>query len=351
MSRLSTFALVVSLAAGSWIGLGKPDAAQARTIAQTLAVRARAEVKSIPLPLAGAPPVEPPSPGVDPSLLPDPTPWPRLNPAVSTRRAWLLAEGPHHPAGDGRRLVTFTFDDGPFPETTPVFLKVLARHQVKAAFFWIGHYLEGEADRAVKTREVARQVVAEGHLVGNHTHDHMRLTILPRADVLEQIDRSGLAIENAIGKRPMLFRPPFGQLDAWTSERLQERGVELVLWSVEAGDMKSDDGQQIFDSLREQVEYAGGGIVLLHDVRWASADALEKLLSWLDHHRWDPARPEVVGYQVTDLVQYLRATAASPQPYDDRGELEQARSALWRKHHPTRPAPPAVLATAGAEVN
>ncbi len=349
MSRLSTLALALSLAAGSWVGLGKPDAAQAHTMAKALV--ARAGMAAIPLPGGLAPPVEPPAPGVDPSLLPDPTPWPRLNPAVSTRRAWLLAEGPHHAAGDGRRLVTFTFDDGPFPETTPVFLKVLARHEVKAAFFWIGHYLEGEADRAVKTREIARQVVAAGHLVGNHTHDHMRLTILPRADVLEQIDRSGLAIENAIGKRPMLFRPPFGQLDAWTSERLQERGVELVLWSVEAGDMKSDDGQQIFDSLREQLEYAGGGIVLLHDVRWASADALEKLLSWLDHHRWDPARPDVTGYQVTDLVQYLRATAASPQPFDDRGELEQARSAAWRKQHPSRAAPPAVLATTRAEVD
>ena len=347
MSRLATLALFVSLAAGSWVGLGKPDVAQARGLARDAA--ARVGMHNIPLPPGLAPPVEPPTPGVDPSLLPDPTPWPRLNPAVSTRRAWLLAEGPHHPAGDGRRLVTFTFDDGPFPETTPVFLKVLARHEVKAAFFWIGHYLDGEAERAVKTREVARQVVAAGHLVGNHTYDHMRLTILPRSDVLEQIDRSALSIENAIGKRPTLFRPPFGQLDSWTSERLQERGAELVLWSVEASDMKSDDGQAIFDSLREQLEYAGGGVVLLHDVRWASADALDKLLLWLAHHRWDPARPEVTGYVVTDLVQYLRATAQSPQPYDDRGALEQARSATWRKAHPSRAAPPAVLASTTAD--
>lgn len=344
------FALpVLALAAGSWFGLGKPDAHHARAMARALAARAASVGLPLPLAASDSPPVEPPSSSVDPSLLPDPTPWPRLNPAVSTRRAWLLAEGPRHEPGDGKRLVTFTFDDGPFPETTPVFLKVLARHDVKATFFWIGHYLEGDADRAVKTREVARQVSAAGHLVGNHTYGHMRLTILPRADVLEQIDRGTLAIENAIGKRPVLFRPPFGQLDAWTSERLQERGAELVLWSCEASDMKADDGQAIFDSLREQLEYAGGGLVLLHDVRWASADALEKLLTWLGRHRWDPAKPDVVGYEVTDLVQYLRATAASPQLYDDRGELEQARSTEWRKHHPTRAAPPAVLAAAGTE--
>ena len=90
-------------------------------------------------------------------------------------------------------------------------------------------------------------------------------------------------------------------------------------------------------------------MVLLHDVRWASAEALDKLLTWLGHHRWDPAKPEVVGYQVTDLVGYLRATASHPQPYDDRGALEQARSAEWRKQHPSRAAPPAVLATTGSE--
>jgi peptidoglycan/xylan/chitin deacetylase (PgdA/CDA1 family) len=320
MSRLATLALVTSLVAGSWVGLGRPNAAQARVMAEQLAARARTPSgaaqrpkANVPIPEVATRPAEPATPGVDPSLLPDPTPWPRLNPAVSTRRAWLLAEGPHHPEGDGRRLVTFTFDDGPFPETTPVFLKVLARHNVKGAFFWIGHYLDGDADRAKRTREVARDVVAEGHLVGNHTHDHMRLTTLQRAEVLAQIDDGAMSIERATGKRPALFRPPYGQLDAWTSDRLRERGIELVLWSVEANDMKTEDGQAIMDSIREQLEYAGGGIVLLHDVRWGSADALEKLLTWLDHHRWDPARPDVVGYQVTDLVQYLRATAASPQ--------------------------------------
>jgi peptidoglycan/xylan/chitin deacetylase (PgdA/CDA1 family) len=244
--------------------------------------------------------------------------------------------------------VTFTFDDGPFPETTPTFLSVLARHGVRGTFFWIGNYLDGDSERAIKTREVARQVVAEGHFVGNHTHDHDRLTILPRADVLAQIDDGAASIERAIGKRPAFFRPPYGQLDAWTSERLKERGAELVLWSVEAGDMKADDAQAIADSLREQLEYAGGGIVLLHDVRYSSAEALEKLLAWVDRHKWDVRRPDQPGWIVTDLVGYLRETAANPQPYGDRSELGRARAAEWRKHHPHFVAPPpAVLGREG----
>jgi peptidoglycan/xylan/chitin deacetylase (PgdA/CDA1 family) len=347
MSTTLRLALVASLAAGSWVGLGRPSLAAAWEATRGAVAGATERVRAWRSPDAsadrgGAPPPVDAAPGVDPSLLPDPTPWPRLNPEVSTRRAWLLAEGPYHPPTDGRRLVTFTFDDGPFPETTPHFLKILARHSVRAAFFMLGAYLDGDTDRAARTREVAREVARAGHLVGNHTHDHSRLTTLPRTDVLAQIDEGALSIERAIGKRPSLFRPPYGQLDIWTSERLRERGAELVLWSVEASDMKTDDGQAIADSLREQIEYAGGGIVLLHDIRWGSADALEKLLSWLGHHKWDARRPEVVGYEVVDLVQYLRACAAAPQPFNDRGELEQSRSAEWRKQHPQHAAPPPV---------
>jgi peptidoglycan-N-acetylglucosamine deacetylase len=340
MPRLAPLALAASLAAGSWIGLGAPAsgviATEARARGEQLTDAIARRVHSTPpSPVHAVPlPAEPPATGVDPSLLPDPTPWPRLNPGVSTRRAWLLAEGPYHEPGDGRRLVTFTFDDGPFPETTPVFLKILARHGVRATFFWIGNYLDGDEDRAVKSRAVARDVVAQGHFVGNHTHDHQRLTARARAEVLAQIDEGALSIERAVGKRPPFFRPPYGQLDAWTSERLRERGAELVLWSVEAGDMKAENGQAIADSIREQIEYAGGGIVLLHDIRWGSAEALEKLLSWLHRHKYDPERPNVVGYEVVDIVQYLRATAASPQPYEDRRHLEEARSAEWRRLHP-----------------
>jgi hypothetical protein len=68
------------------------------------------------------------------------------------------------------------------------------------------------------------------------------------------------------------------------------------------------------------------------------------LLSWLAAHTWDPRHPEVVGYEVVDLVTYIRATAASPQPFADRIELENARGAEWRRHHP-RPA----IALPGAE--
>ena len=152
--------------------------------------------------------------------------------------------------------------------------------------------------------------------------------------ILSQIDDGAASIERATGVRPILFRPPYGELDPWGAHLVRERGLELVLWSVEVGDMKREDPTEMAANLRHQIEYAGGGIVLLHDIRPASAIALEQLLTWLDEHRWDPAHPEQLGYEVVDLATYERATAASPQPYPSRSDLEAARSAAWRLEHP-----------------
>ena len=346
---------VFALAAGSWVGMGATlGSARERStdLAHEVATRVTSYVSRARAPATGEGSVtakapaegtsEPP-PTVDPTLLPDPTPWPQLNPEINAGRAWVIAEGPAERPGDGRRMVTFTFDDGPFPETTPVVLRVLAKHGVRGTFFWIGRYLDGDSGRAVASRAVARQVAAAGHLVGNHTHDHRLLLNLSRAEQIAQIDDGARSIERAIGKRPVLFRPPFGQLDLYSEALLRTRGQTLVLWSVEAGDMKSADADAMFETLRDQIDYAGGGIVLLHDIRFSSADTLDKLLVWLDSRRFDPRLPERVGYQVVDLPSYLRAVAAAPQPYASRDELERARAAAWRKVHPHSGVPAAMI--------
>jgi peptidoglycan/xylan/chitin deacetylase (PgdA/CDA1 family) len=275
--------------------------------------------------------VETPPFTVNASLLPDPTPWPQLNPDASLTRAWLLAEGPAQEPDMGRRLVTFTFDDGPFPETTPVVLHVLAKHQVHAAFFWIGRYLDGESDRAIATRRTALEVRDAGHLIGNHTHDHAHLANLSHAEALAQITDGAESIERVIGLRPSLFRPPYGQLDAYAGGIVHALGLEVVLWNIEVEDLRHDDPKAMAESLETQIEFSGGGIVLLHDIRFTTADALDRVLTWLDHRRYDPTKPGVVGYDVVDFVDFMRQTARAPQPYPDRQALEEARAAAWRK--------------------
>lgn len=294
----------LALVLGSWVGVHQ---APARAPA---AASSAAPAPPSARPLAT---VESPPPGIhalDPKA--EIAPWPRLNPEANMTRAWRLAEGPHRAPGDRRRLVTLTFDDGPSPDTTPRVLDLLKKHDVHATFFVIGRYLDGDGDRQVAAREVLKRAVAEGHLVGNHTHDHALLTAIPHTQVLEQIDRGAASIERAIGKKPLLFRPPFGELDDFGQEAMRERGLDVLLWSIEAQDMERDDTPAMLRDLTKQLAYNEGGIVLLHDFRWSSVALLKRLLTYLEARRYDPDRPDREGYVVVDLPEYLRAVQASP---------------------------------------
>jgi peptidoglycan/xylan/chitin deacetylase (PgdA/CDA1 family) len=252
-------------------------------------------------------------------------PWPHLNVEASIPKAWRLAEGPHRQPGDKRRLVTLTFDDGPFPETTPRVLELLEKYGIHATFFVIGRYLDGDGERARASRAVLEKVVEAGHLVGNHSHDHALLTAVSHTQVLEQIDRGAASIEGAIGKRPILFRPPFGELDDFGQQAVRARGLDLLLWSVEVQDMERDDTHAMFREIVQQLTHNEGGVVLIHDIRWTSIDILKKLLRYLDARRYDPARPERAGYQVVDLPTYLREVEESPPHVGARDAHQRTR--------------------------
>lgn len=336
--RIALFA--GTLAVGSWLGLGKPtvvDArawvdeakagADAKADAAKASANADAEAKADAKELAGR----------DLGSIPSMRPWPELNSEASIAKAWMVAEGPTYRAGSGRRLVTLTFDDGPFPETTPTVLKILARSKVHASFFVIGRYLEGEDERAKQSRDVLKQIAAAGHLIGNHTHDHANLGAVTHTEVLEQIDQGAASIERVTGKRPILFRPPFGKLDEFGQQAVRERGLDLLLWSVEKQDMQREDSHEVFRELVGQIEYKEGGVVLLHDIRWTSIAVLRELLGWLGEHRWDPKRPARFGYEIVDLPTYLREVAAAPLAYETRDALERAREAAAHERGTTRP--------------
>ena len=287
----------ISVGVGSWIGLhsGRVPPAARQHVAATVA----SAVEEAAPPALDAADVEL-------------GPWPRLNPEANMTKAWRLAEGPHRKVGDRRRLVTLTFDDGPFPETTPRVLELLARYEIHATFFVIGRYLDGSGERAQASRAALHQIADAGHLIGNHTHDHALLTSVTHTQVLEQIDRGAASIERTLGRKPILFRPPYGQLDDFGAEAVRARGLDVLLWNVEAQDMSRDDATTMFRELVHQIRRAEGGVVLLHDIRWTSVRILEKLLVFLDAKRFDPARPDREGYVIVDMPTYLREVASSP---------------------------------------
>jgi peptidoglycan/xylan/chitin deacetylase (PgdA/CDA1 family) len=106
------------------------------------------------------------------------------------------------PPGDGR--VAVTFDDGPSEPWTGAILDILAREQVRATFFVVGVNVE-------RHPALARRIVAEGHVIANHTHHHLyTLTMLPGTTFDRELREGAAAIQAATGRDPRLVRWPVG---------------------------------------------------------------------------------------------------------------------------------------------
>ena len=156
----------------------------------------------------------------------------------------------------GSRLLALTYDDGPNDPYTWRLLEVLERHGVKATFFLIGRFVE-------QRPEIARAVVAAGHVIGNHTWSHPNLIFANAAEVRRQLQGTQRAILDATGVEPQLFRPPFGGRRPVTLRIAREMGLQPIMWNVSCYDWKAISADQIFGHAERQI--CGGNVILLHD--------------------------------------------------------------------------------------
>lgn len=158
---------------------------------------------------------------------------------------------------DGPPRVALTFDDGPHPEATPAILDALDRMGAKAAFFVIGAHAQRHPD-------LLRRIDAAGHLIGNHTYDHAYHGMCRCYGYWsDQLKRTGQVIEDAIGKRPQLFRPPMGFKQLFVSCAAKNAGYSMVTWTRRGRDGWPCQTQQILNRLVEPAR--SGDILTLHD--------------------------------------------------------------------------------------
>ncbi len=147
-----------------------------------------------------------------------------------------------------------TFDDGP-GRSTPEILAVLERFGVQGIFFVIGERVQEHA-------ALVRRAVGAGHLIGNHSWDHTRLTMLGAADIESQLMRTNAAIADATGNVPALFRPPFGDRDERVDAIAAKLGLTIMMWDVDSEDWRQPGVEPIAQAVSAA---RAGQVVLLHD--------------------------------------------------------------------------------------
>ncbi|MBE3519406.1 MAG: polysaccharide deacetylase family protein [Firmicutes bacterium] len=173
--------------------------------------------------------------------------------------------------GSGASLVCLTFDDGPDPRFTPVFLDILKAYGAKATFFCLG-------EKVLRYPDLARRISEEGHEIGLHGFDHRH----PWADLpwraAKAIGTSASAIRDVVGQEPRLYRPPWGFWSLWNW--LGTRGLRRVLWSLPGRDwVRNATPQSIVEHIAKSLK--PGDVILLHDggrYSGITAESLPKLL-------------------------------------------------------------------------
>ena len=165
--------------------------------------------------------------------------------------------------------VYLTFDDGPHPSVTPQVLEMLRAYRAKATFFCIGK-------NVVEYPSIYEAVQADGHAIGNHTHQHLNGWKTQKEDYIADVRQAALQINSR------LFRPPYGRIRPTQAAQLRKEGFDLVLWSLLSGDF---DVHITPEQCRDRVIHhlKPGDIVVFHDSQKAAPRMLFALPQVLKH--------------------------------------------------------------------
>lgn len=165
--------------------------------------------------------------------------------------------------------VALTFDDGPHPVYTPQLLDGLKERGVHATFFVVGKNILGN-------EALLKRMETEGHLIGNHTYSHVKLSELDIARACAEVEKTNALICEVTGKEPEFIRPPFGE---W--KKAMECRFEMipVLWDVDPLDWTTKNTALVVERVLKDTK--PGDIILLHDYYQSSVDAALEIVDAL----------------------------------------------------------------------
>lgn len=177
------------------------------------------------------------------------------------------------------KKVAITFDDGPNSTYTPQVLQLLAQYNAKATFFCIGKRLESQID-------LAKQMVAAGHELGNHSYSHSWFfDFFGKKRVTNELKRTNALVSEVSKQSNNLVRPPYGVTNPAIAKAISETNNTVVGWNVRSFDTVSKDPKAVINRLTKKVQ--PGAIILLHDSHDRIQSILEHLLLFLQQQGYE----------------------------------------------------------------
>lgn len=167
-----------------------------------------------------------------------------------------------------KKLIALTFDDGPHPKETDKVLDVLNKYNVKATFFIAGKHAKWYTNPLIRASK-------EGHEIGNHTFNHPDISNLSLSQIEEEIVKCEDTLVEITGKKPTLFRPPYGSYKRSDLEEIAKKhDYKIILWTtIDARDWENPPASTIASTIINKAK--NGDIILLHD--YATNNTVEAL--------------------------------------------------------------------------
>jgi peptidoglycan/xylan/chitin deacetylase (PgdA/CDA1 family) len=198
---------------------------------------------------------------------------PPVPPASENNNVHFISSGPD----DGNRIA-ITFDDGPTPGVTDVILDELKKRNIHSTFFMIGK-------QVVAAPELAQRVLAEGHEVGNHTFNHLKLNTLPDRQVDWEIQKTQDTISDVLNYRPSWLRPPYSAFRKNQIGIPQSRDIGVVFWSVDSRDWSQPGKEKMVNTILTHTK--PGSIILCHDLHKQTANCIGQILDGLLDRKYE----------------------------------------------------------------
>lgn len=142
------------------------------------------------------------------------------------------------------KVVSISFDAAWGNEQTQTLLDILDKYKVKSTFFLVGQWVE-------KYPDSVKDIAKAGHDVGNHSSTHPHMPQMSSKQMLDELNDCNDKVEKLIGKRPTLFRPPYGDYNNTLVETVNSINMYCVQWDIDSLDWKDPTPQQMVDRIKK----------------------------------------------------------------------------------------------------
>lgn len=170
------------------------------------------------------------------------------------------------------KKVALTFDAAWGADKTSEIMDILEKEGLRGTFFLVGFWID-------KYPEKVREIHERGHLIGNHSTNHLHMNKLSKDEIAKEITLTSQKIQSIAGYSPTYFRPPFGEYGNKMLEYAEETGVQVIQWDVDTLDWKGLSGGEIATRVINRVK--DGSIILCHNNADHITEALPLIIAAL----------------------------------------------------------------------